>query len=117
VTSLLDLAAKVEALTGPCRETNTEIALAIGWKRYAGDNWIGPRAEICVPDYTASLDAAMTLVPTQMEWEAGTAKLMDICWARVIAIHDSWKGKAATPAIALTAASLKARAAISGASS
>ena len=63
MSALLDLAAKVEALTGPCGETDVEIAVALGWT-------IGNRIYVKAPDgtargilpnWTASLDAAMTL--------------------------------------------------------
>lgn len=61
---LLDLADRVKRATGAVRELDADIALTQGWHVYAGDNWIGPRAEICVPAYTASLDAAMSLYVT-----------------------------------------------------
>ena len=48
MTELEKLAARVEALTGACRETDVAIARALG--RFVG-----------IRKYTASLDAAMTL--------------------------------------------------------
>jgi hypothetical protein len=55
--TLYDLADKVERLTGPCRETDAEICLAI--KR--------PQGIVRAPAYTASLDAAMTLARNNRE--------------------------------------------------
>ena len=79
-----ELVARVEALTGPCRETDAEIYLALylpdwrkgsPWKKTNG--WFKPGCAIdamafffhdglgwnhkTAPTYTASLDAAMTL--------------------------------------------------------
>lgn len=65
------------------------------------------------PAYTSSLDAAMTLVPEVLEWETGSvgwarlrpADTLDQLDPRVVLVR-----KAATPALALCAASLRARA-------
>lgn len=121
MTDLLTLADRVQALTSACRETDEDIALAVGYRAWGGAHLKGYGLNYCEPSgkyigappkFTALFDCAISLVPADMEWEAGTAKLMDIGWARVVAIHDQWKSKAATPTLALTAASLRARAAL-----
>lgn len=82
--TLLALADRVEALTGPCRETDAEICRAIGWRNRDGFWWEPAEVEIArkkrqsiygfpsygksIPGYTASLDAAMTLVPDGGRW-------------------------------------------------
>lgn len=52
---------RLSKLDGPDREVDAEIALQNGWQVFTGDNWIGPEAEIVVPDYTRSVDAAIAL--------------------------------------------------------
>ena len=65
-SELFALVDRVEALTGPCRETDVAVALAKGWIQ-TGDGWFRPanvdvRHHITeMPRYTASLDTAMTL--------------------------------------------------------
>jgi hypothetical protein len=77
---------------------------------YYGPN--GDQLPERAPFYTASIDAAMTLVPENCEWECGTALLIGAAWAGVINLDGRWKGKAAAPALALCAAALRARAVI-----
>lgn len=121
-SKLLALAEAVEKLSGADREVDAEIALSLG---LVGDNTVAHASGWCVggrdqpqlsPAYTASLDAAMTLVP-------------DICTANLmmgkgrpnaVQVHHFLPGalipnkqsiaSAATPALALTAASLRAQA-------
>ena len=69
------------------------------------------RRLIVVPAYTASIDAAMTLIPHQHEWSVNWSgnSLAEVC-----AFPDGYPiqcGHAATPALALTAAGLRAIAA------
>lgn len=80
---MTNLADKIEALDGPCRETDVEIALAVGWdikdggdptfselaNRFGSDWALETATEYtsiyrALPTYTASLDAAMTLFKT-----------------------------------------------------
>ena len=104
-SDLLDLAARVEALTEPSREVDAEI------KEAAGHAW-----DYAAHPYTASLDAAMTLVPEGIG--------SDLLYVRTERLHTG-KGRAvlldtlggqesyadaATPALALCAAALRARA-------
>lgn len=62
------LSERVERLEGPDREVDAEIALAKGWVEYKPDWFYPPNLKVThhrseLPHYTASLDAAMTLVP------------------------------------------------------
>ncbi len=79
-------------------------------------------ADEYVPAYTASLDAAKTLVPEGFGWTVGDkSPWPSIAWCEIEGLP--WKAgygwavdrrlmvEAATPALALTAASLRARAA------
>ncbi len=137
---LIALAERVEALTGPCRETDEAIRYAIGW-RAAHGRWYSPedaalsrRRKVGLLNFqpsqppgpfTASLDAALGLVPsgrsvsltTNIEQfdEDGATVREDASHAEI-----SRKGGkrwfnfgsfGATPALALTAAALRARAA------
>jgi hypothetical protein len=124
---LLALAERVEALGGPDREVDAEIALALGIVRERDGNCFyghrdfsmmvlergyydhdGSAPELSA--YTASLDAAMTLVPEGMCWRTA-------CFPRGQGVASAMveggpERMAATPALALTAAALRARAAI-----
>jgi len=130
MTDLVELAKRVEALDGPCRETDTLIAVAI---RFAfedipdvtlsadeyGADWtvlatIGGKkhTRFAAPRYTASLDAAMTLVPEGYKWGAGNRDGTGTAWAWTGVTYDaSAISNAATPALVLTAAALRALAA------
>jgi len=129
---LLALAALVETATGPDRELDAEIALALGIvAERDGNVFFGHKDYSCMvlersyydiegsaPElaaYTTSLDAAMTLLPEGHEWlrwGPGTMIVMlppqpgddEKVWAR----HIECRG--ANPAIALAAACLRARA-------
>ena len=101
-TPLADLIARLEKATGPDRRLDFSIAQAV---ENAGPmEW---RAN-GFPYYTSSLDAALTLVPDCTPWAAGEDEdgtgCADIPRHRVL-VH------AATPALALCIAALKARSA------
>lgn len=134
--ALLELVERCEKASGSDRELDCDIADAIPngpimplppdprcWV-YRGDNLGGAivaasgRAystnDRYIPRFTASLDAAMSLVP-EGAWlanlqENGSAR--DRAWAQVdIEISNAWmtsEGRAATPALALCAAALRA---------
>jgi len=96
-----DLADKIEALEGPSREVDAEIEreLAIGCQ------WTTPAR------YTASSDAAMTLVP---EWYVAIHKWVYPDHASVAIFGDEdgdnlYRGRGRTEALALCAAALRAR--------
>lgn len=69
---MISLIKRLEALTGPSREVDAEIATAIGWKSVPwefsgkrGLTWYAPDLEVhyeC-PHFTGSIDAALTLMP------------------------------------------------------
>ncbi len=128
------LADRVEALAGPCRETDADIALTLkipdwraqkpwkqtnGWAKAncARDAWSiffhdGMGGSPAIPAFTASLDAAMTLVPEPGKWSI-TSGHGDDWQASVwgLAIKPMEWHSAATPALALTAAALRSIAA------
>jgi len=112
------LSARVEALEGPDREADAEIARACGaeygpksgWcDNESGDYWT---VENCALHYTASLDVAMSLVPEGYGYEVrsmdGLERHIAGCFFDDTGEPDFW-AQAATPAIALCAAALKAR--------
>lgn len=129
--SLLDLAERVEAAMGADRELDAEIAVLL-----SGDSgaWVVAESEDSIfshisgwwrdsadksheaDDYTASLDAAMALVDSDSFWRLGNdgegpdvAAFKATVTAGIgptFSFHDA---VAATPALALTAASLRAR--------
>lgn len=122
--TLQDLIARLEAATGPDRELDVKIIEAINpgsrWEPYspkARIKWLmdesGQRT-ICygkdrIPNYTTSIDAALTLVPEGMGWEVGFGRY-------VPHIGTVWTGKGkcvgecdSNRAIALCIAALKAR--------
>jgi hypothetical protein len=135
--TLLELADRVEAATGDGsdRELERDIAYATGWTfernkdgcddddyGFLGDPyiWIDPTGAPAdgFPDYLTSLDAAMTLVPDGMVYAItncdptlGTEP--DFSKSAAIVGHPDDIGEpriAATPALALAAASLRAMA-------
>lgn len=135
-SELLRLAERVEAATAPDRELDARIAVAI----YSDSGHADPRdntharfpspSDECAPGtywisafsglslrtadpFTASLDAAMTLVPEGWDWSAGTLGngKGGHSFMRPAGRHyPRVEVDAATPALALTAASLRARA-------
>lgn len=113
--TLLELAERVEKLTGPCRETDAEIAKAVGAEH-------GPRSYVHLESrsysehpeiakrYTKSIDAAMTLVPYQREWHVGSVTLLGTFFAEIVTPSERHIAKECkSAAIALTAAALRAR--------
>jgi hypothetical protein len=118
VSQLLDLAERCEKATGPDRELDLEIAIAV-WGRpgvlvMRHDPETNTNREYTHWDFTASIDAAMTLVP-----EGWFFSGLDQCSPSVQVWTEGNKARyspqldglhAATPALALCAASLRARA-------
>lgn len=132
MTNLNTLASRVEDVSGPDRELDAEIGLCLGLKvervtigpdhrreeivttgRKAGDHAPTSRP---ISRYTASLDAALTLVPGGCSWRVGVsseprkailggsaAEVMQGCFGKLLAQTGG-----ATPALALCAASLRA---------
>ena len=114
VSDLLALAERVEALSGPDRDVNEQVLVAAGW--FVKDRWLhdpqGNRS-YNTPDVTASLDAAMALVPGG--WALDCLKEGEVGRWYVNLRPRDWVSEwqysrgAANPALALTAAALRAR--------
>lgn len=120
---------RIERAEGPCRELDAEIAAAVGVKHgpdsgwcnnHNGDYWT---VDESAPAYTASLDAATTLVPEGCGWFAawGQTSPSEPMGGAIITAHAKFAGydvandpiaeaEAATPALALCAAALRAHA-------
>lgn len=115
-----ELIERLEKATGPDRELDGLIFKVLAGK--PGDEWYlfddGVWCRRCREDstafdtprvYTGSIDAALTLVPPDFDWCAGTDD--DVPVAALTRPHEgpwTWNN-AATPAIALCIAALKAR--------
>ena len=119
----MTLIERLKALSGPCRECDALIAEVFGRKHghdsdfcnsENGDYWI---VEECAPMFTASIDAAMTLVPegcdsggTEWNVEKWTTNGVHAEHIRATAwVAGAVRAYAATPAIALCIAALRAR--------
>jgi hypothetical protein len=109
-----DLAERCEAATGPDRELDCAIAVALGRTDEGGSGFHRTFPDDSVFEqvrallFTASLDAAMTLVPEGAVWSVGNFGFDEKPMSTVGEIEVN----AATPALALCAAALKARAAL-----
>jgi len=108
--TLLALAERVEALDGPNRNLDADIMRAIG---LAGAPAVFALVDAPHP-YTASLDAAMTLVPEGWAVLMAFSEQRAVCDVHTAPLgqHGTWPAhaSAATPALALCAAALRARA-------
>lgn len=108
------LIARVEAAEGPSRELDAEIARATGWTTYPVGWWLAPdkTSHTEPPRYSESLDAAAALVPEGHNWSLDVL-LRDGNEARTFyGAHPNeidTEATGATPALALTAAALRAR--------
>jgi hypothetical protein len=127
MSKLLALADRIERATRPDRELDCTIYRALGWEPVANPTSAGGLAgrwqrggEMTMPSappaYTASLDAAMTLVPEGLHFGCGSCDATTRAWAWCgdtpsSADEDLQVAHAATSALALTAAVLRARAA------
>lgn len=103
------LALAARCATGADRAIDVAIELALEGSGYdyPADNWVKDAAR-----YTASLDAAMSLVPSG--WRPTISQHLAPLphWAvRLDCWNEQVRVKAATPALALTAAALRAIAA------
>lgn len=113
------LAVRVESATGPDRELNRSIAHRRGWSHFfvQKDMWWRSPTGIThgdAPNYTGSLDAAMSLVPEGW-WIASLGQARSGRVTTVILYNDDVLPHAdcpaaATPALALTAAALRSHA-------
>jgi hypothetical protein len=108
---LSDLIARVEAASGPDRELDLAIAEAAGVKHghTCDDNGIIHPCWGNVLRYSASLDAAVSLVPGGMAWTVLAISGAEPATHSPSAVVSRYHALAATPALALCAAALRAR--------
>jgi len=101
--TLLELADRVEALDGPCREMDLEIARTVINPQIVNGSTAHER-------YTTSLDASMTLVPEGCDFLVNSRGNFARVWdEKESGSHGSWTGQAKkTTVAALTAAALRA---------
>lgn len=119
-----ELIARLEAATGPDRELDRAIAMSLGWRHDPHD---GPYGTWTAPDgtrhttfneWTASIDAALTLVPEGMDWLICSRRrnFRDGYYVHIMDGDVNRDGHSAgeawhlAPAVALCIAALKARA-------
>lgn len=128
MTDLISLAVRLEGATGPDRELDAEIAAVhpttipfyrMGPPFVGQAEWIGGASSTnarWLPFYTADLAAALTLVPEGYAFGAGMDFLVagPPGWAWVTKDEDYQLERAATPALALSSAALRAHAAGEG---
>ena len=124
---LAELAERCEAATGPDRELDCAIAVALnrtdeggsGFHRVFADDSVFEQVRAQL--FTASLDAAMTLVPKDWRrsnlYEAEPQNKSSRGWLEYATLQrrtggSHVMGTGAIPALALTAAALRARAAM-----
>ena len=117
-----ELIAALEKAEGPSRELDCEIAMhrmpeLRGFARI-GEDWVHPQYSTIrtyAIEYTASIDAALTLVPEGWDWSVVLAERFEdknpascqVIQRGRLKFHTT---HAATPALALCIAALKARA-------
>jgi hypothetical protein len=124
--TFLALADRCEQAAGPDKELDVAIARALDWKPLYRDDyskWWPPAAvedsrarkrsilhhpTQPLPAFTASLDAAVTLVPEGWRWVVNDAGLAQVCKGSIVGASDIKAG--AKPALALCSAALRARA-------
>lgn len=116
---MIELIERLEKATGQDWALNVAIALEVGWKKSGPfPMWMSPDNNVVrntPPDFTASIDGALTLVP---EGHAAVVCVWPCMAAVEVTNDDHWYDpalhysptKAATPALALCIAALKARA-------
>jgi hypothetical protein len=135
--ALLELAERCEKAAASDRELDVDIALLVGGAGKIGGTIYHQGADAkytlthgmtlaeavgkapkrdcaiwnAVPDFTASVDAAMTLVPERFDWIIGHTNSGLTIHAEVGGRGGEYQRFAATPALALCAAALRARAA------
>ena len=125
-----ELIAALEKATGADRDLDANIGKVAGWLKtgWAANRWWAPdvaaRARkakktpgsfgvlpLDLPKFTASIDAALTLVPDDACWGVSRPRQPDMSgkqfWASIHGGHPG--GRGATPSIALCIAALKAR--------
>ena len=122
---LLALAARVEQTTGADQAINEQVAEAAGWRVKAADglrywrkgdkSWTAEMDGV-PPNFLEDLNAAVSLVPAGAFWRVGhdgEGPDPSRFYATVLNRHQ-WHGRADTPALALTAAAIRAMAGEAG---
>ena len=128
-----ELIARLEAAVGPDRELADAVLLACGWVKHKNPvwnhldrcDWLSPPPRQRLwsssrrPNPTASIDAALTLVPEGFAWMVRGSGADDIAHPFFVAYvtipgHDVASRVGATAPLALCIAALKARAAEQG---
>lgn len=118
---LLALAERCEQATGPDRELDADIARLVGWTKVhfspldpdflSGLQPGKPDYWRAVSEFTASLDAALTLVPEGLKWACGFSQRVPHN-AQVWTSAGFYEGECdSNRAIAVCVAALRARAA------
>lgn len=114
----MTLPQRIAALEGPDRAVDAEVAVALGWQRLPDSDWFTPpnltvRHHISeLPRWTASLDAAMSVVPEGcLTWHTGKHLKTSggIGYIVMPGVVDPFYVVAATPALALLSAAMQAR--------
>lgn len=126
-THLKELIGRLERCAGPDRELDKQIWIAVTpgatrkktiikaahgqWPDYELDETRDATYKfIVVPEFTSSLDAAISLVPRPMCWNGGEVNEDDQPWACITDSEGAdYAATAATPILALCIAALKAR--------
>ena len=130
MSDLRELAERVEKLAGPCRETDSRVFRAMGSPLPSSFAGLGisltwqpdgsatmPIGDMQVrydpPAFTASLDAVVALIERELPdwvWNAGACHVAFLAAGERPCSADIMDcGKAATPALALLAAFLRAK--------
>lgn len=131
MTSLTSLIERIEAATEGSRELDAEIALAMNLPREAfgpvydqrgmidgpeyhveKGTWSGNGMTWRAPDFSTSIDAALTLLPEGHSYTLGDCNEDNVPWACVTRCAGTWPDFAATGAdvvLALLSAILRAR--------
>lgn len=118
-----DLIERLEAATGPCRELDAAILTQVmGYRDVYGDGtvfdrgndgywYVGEHSAPQLPAPTASIDAALTLVPEGCDWKVDTWKGKPAAMVRVGTRHyqSGYADNPATPALAICIAALRAK--------
>lgn len=117
----MTLSQRIASMTGPDRAVDAEVAVALGllepeWAAECvawGDQELHPEcpAHGALPRFTASLDAAMSVVPERWNWAVAVS--MDEGFMAGLQRGDPFfehhDACAATPALALLSAAMQAR--------
>jgi hypothetical protein len=114
-TTLLALAERCEQAAGPDRELDAEIFVSVTQGMFFKGHLVGLIGSGVMYEadtYTASLDAALTLVLDGWRWWINSSSFAR-CWlvANDEIADKAQSEKCATPALAICAAALRARAA------